>query len=207
MHGAAALVTGEARAVPAPAATARRTAAAPATAARGGPAVPGTRARAVPVPAASARAHGVAPDLAGRAVDPGPVRPAPSVRACGPLRRPGARATRIRPGSSLLVLRRRPVPWAVLPRERLLAAWARLLRDHRALPDDLRLLGVYGPLPLDAVASVVLDPRDDEVLVTLRRTRAPGPSGDVALARDGTSHRLLQSRVPSGAPPRRPRRR
>jgi hypothetical protein len=95
-------------------------------------------------------------------------------------------------------LRRARVPWNGLARERLLAAWTRLLREHGAPPEELRLLGVYGPLPLAAVEAVALRP-DGRAELRVGRRRASGPAGDIALARHVPTGRLVRSDVPAPA--------
>jgi hypothetical protein len=116
-------------------------------------------------------------------------------RAGGVVRRPAARRGPLGAGSRLHRQLRARVPWNLLPRERLLAAWTRLLREHGVAPGELRLLGVYGPLPLGAVEGVVLRP-DGRAEVRLARRRARGPTGDVALARHVPTGRLVRSDVP-----------
>lgn len=108
------------------------------------------------------------------------------------------RALRARPGGVLLAQRRRRVPWGELGRERILAAWSRLVREHVVPAEQLRLLGVFGPAPLGAVAAIAYDPDRDRALIALRRTRVPGPAGDLALARHLPTGRLLTTAV---APP------
>ena len=143
---------------------------------------------------AAAAAHRVAPAIVAA---PGavPCRLGSSGRAGGVVRRPAARRGLLGAGSRLHLQRRARVPWNLLPRERLLAAWTRLLREHGAPPDELRLLGVYGPLPLGAVEGVVLRP-DGRAELRLARRRARGPMGDVALARHVPTGHLVRSDVP-----------
>jgi hypothetical protein len=68
-------------------------------------------------------------------------------------------------------------------------------------------VGVYGPLPLGAVAGVGLSPGSDCAEIVLRMTRMPGPSGDLVLARDVRTGALLRALVPQNEPMRRRMRR
>ncbi len=54
--------------------------------------------------------------------------------------------------------------------------------------------GVYGPLPLGAVTAASLEP-DGRLRVVLGGRR-PGRTGDVALARDAATGRLVRADVP-----------
>jgi hypothetical protein len=103
---------------------------------------------------------------------------------------------RLRPGGVALSQRRRRVPWELIRRERLLAAWARILREHGLEADDVRLVGVFGPLPLGALFGAALDPDGERAVISLRRTRVPGPPGDLALARHVPSGRLVSAAIP-----------
>ena len=81
----------------------------------------------------------------------------------------------------LRTVRRSRVPWPDLPRERLAAAWGRIQTEHAAA-GELLLVGVYGPVPIDAISSVALDP-DGRLAMTFARRGVRGRWGDVALAR------------------------
>lgn len=116
---------------------------------------------------------------------PGRVAPLPPIVAVG---------TRPDPAGPLFLARRERVDWGLIGRERLARGWARVLRDHALPADDLRLIGVFGPLPLAAVAGVVLG-ADGRLGVRLVRPRLPGPAGDVVLARHEPSGTLLRSDV------------
>jgi hypothetical protein len=116
---------------------------------------------------------------------PGRVPPLPSIVAVG---------TRPDPGGPLFLAHRERADWRLIGRERLARGWARVLRDHALPADDLRLIGVFGPLPLAAIAGVVLG-ADGRLGVRLARPRLPGPAGDVVLARHEPSGTLLRSDV------------
>ena len=111
-----------------------------------------------------------------------------------PVVRPRAHAA---PGGGaslrLRTVRRSRVPWPELPRERLAAAWGRIQTEHAAA-GDLLLVGVYGPVPIDAISSVALDP-DGRLAMTFARRGVRGRWGDVALARQAASGRLVRSDV------------
>jgi len=138
-----------------------------------------------PVPRAAAAA--VAPPAArGRAR-----ALATAARRCAPV---GAvRAHRGVPAAARRALRTR-TPWHLLGRDRLGAAWEAVQRDHGAGLADLRLAGVYGPLPLGAVTAAALEP-DGRLRVVLGGRR-PGRTGDVALARDAATGRLVRADAP-----------
>jgi hypothetical protein len=154
-------------------------------------AAPGTRAVAVappplaPVPRAATVVLG-APVARGDAAGA-----ATSARRCAPVARAGARSGV--PDAARLGRRAR-TPWHLLGRERLAAAWEAVQRDHGGGLADLRLLGVYGPLPLGAVTAAALDP-DGRLRVVLGGRR-PGRTGDVALARDAATGRLVRADAP-----------
>lgn len=111
-----------------------------------------------------------------------------------PVGRPRARAA---PGGGeslrLRTVRRSRVPWPELPRERLAAAWGRIQTEHAAA-GELLLVGVFGPVPLDAISSVALD-SDGRLAMTFARGGVRGRWGDVALARQAASGRLVRSDV------------
>jgi hypothetical protein len=107
-----------------------------------------------------------------------------------------ARRLGVRPAGVLLTQRRVRVPWERLGRERLLRAWACVLRGHALPAEELRLVGVFGPAPLGAVEGVALDGDGERALIALRRTRIPGPAGDVVLARHVPSGRLVTVTIP-----------
>lgn len=115
----------------------------------------------------------------------GPGRSVPAL-VPGPARRLRGRAT-----DGLLAQRRRRIEWERVGRDRLLAAWKSVLREHGLPAGEVRLVGIFGPTPLGALESVALDPSGDAAIVTLRRTRVPGPTGHVALARHVPTGRLL----------------
>jgi hypothetical protein len=94
--------------------------------------------------------------------------------------------------------RRHRIPWHLLGRERLGAAWEAVQRDHGGALADLRLAGVYGPLPLGAVAAAALEA--DGRLGVVLAGRRPGRTGDVALARDMATGRLVRADVPYPEP-------
>jgi hypothetical protein len=181
-------VAGAARALSASA----RVAAPPAAAARGGVA----RLRA-------AARGGPAEPLLGRAGRLAARLPAAVARAEAPLRAVVARGGTGRRADPVRTQRRSPVPWALLSRARLRAGWTTVAAEHAVPAASLRLVGVYGPLPLGAVAGVGLPPGSDRAEVVLRMTRVPGPSGDLVLARDVRTGALLRALVPRNGPVRR----
>jgi hypothetical protein len=137
-------------------------------------------ARAVAVQLASTAARGVESTLRrgpGRSVSP---------LVPGPARRLRGSAS-----NTLLAQRRGRIDWELVGRERLLTAWKSVLREHGFPSGEVRLVGIYGPAPLGALESVALDSSGDAAIVALRRTRVPGPTGHVALARHVPTGRLL----------------
>ena len=96
-------------------------------------------------------------------------------------------------GHGMRTLRRRRVPWTGLGRERLAAAWERVLTEHGA-GGELMLVGIFGPVAIDAVASVALEP-DGRLAMTFARRGVAGRPGDVALARHVASGRLVRSDI------------
>lgn len=98
------------------------------------------------------------------------------------------------PVGALRTQRRARVPWALLPRPRLAAAW-RAVQAADPGAGEPRLVGVYGPLPLDAVEAAGLD-GDGRLAVTLARLRRPSATGDIALARVGRDDRLVRCDLP-----------
>ncbi len=115
-----------------------------------------------------------------------------------PLERPRAHAA---PGDGgplrLRTIRRARVPWPDLPRERLATAWGRIQAEHAAV-GELLLVGVFGPVPIDALSAVALD-ADGRLAMTFARRGVLGRWGDVALARHAASGRLVRSDVPHPA--------
>ncbi len=145
---------------------------------------------------------------AGHRIDPRP--PAFGVRAVAPpageprgatviARAPARRPARL-DGAPLRTQRRTRIPWGLLPRPRLAAAWAAVQREHGAA-GELSLVGVYGPLALDAVAAAGLDP-DGRLAVTVGPSRRPPVTGDIALARVEPGRRLVRCDLPYPAPGR-----
>lgn len=114
---------------------------------------------------------------------------------------PGRSVARLVPGPArrlrghvndgLLAQRRRRIDWELVGRERLLRAWKGVLREHGLPAGEVRLVGIFGPAPLGALESVALDASGHDAIVSLRRTRVPGPTGHVALARHVPTGRLL----------------
>lgn len=90
----------------------------------------------------------------------------------------------------LRTLRRTRVPWPELGRARLAAAWARVKTEH-AGSGELVLVGVFGPVPIEALESVALD-ADGRLAMTFSRRGLLGRRGDVALARVVESGRLVR---------------
>ncbi len=177
---------------------------------------PGVDVRASPPPATGARRCGpealatttrvadVAPPApaAGRVaaalvVTPRAATPLPRLRGHRrrPLATPRAHAVRSAgEGARLRTVRRPRVPWPELGRERLAAAWSRVQAEHGAA-GELLLVGVYGPVPLDAVTALALD-ADGRAAMTFARRAAAGRRGDVALARVASTGRLVRSDIP-----------
>jgi len=192
--------------------SAHRVAAPPARArvrAPGRLAAPGARPLAAPSPVARARpvgALGAAARTAAARLAAARARAVPPLPARAVLRTPRT------PPAALRVARRARVPWAGIAPERLGRGWRRVLREHAHPAGDMRLVGVWGPLPLARVAGAVLE-ADGRLAVTLVPGRPGGPRGDVLLARHVPTGRLLRSDVPRPEPAaraapgaRRPRR-
>lgn len=114
-------------------------------------------------------------------------------RRASSLARPGVHPGPAGGGRRLRTMRRERVPWTSLSRERLAAAWGRVQIEHASL-GELLLVGVFGPVPIDAVTSVALDP-DGRLAMTFSRA-VSGRRGDIALARHAASGRLVRSDVP-----------
>ncbi len=140
------------------------------------------------------------PRAAPAAVAPPAVRSAGAVaaaaaRRCAPV---GAAVVRRGIPDAARVGRRAATPWRLLGRERLAAAWEAVQRDHGGGLADLRLAGVYGPLPRGAVRAAALGA--DGRLAVVLGGRRPGRTGDVALARDVATGRLVRADVPYPGP-------
>ncbi|MGE0028173.1 MAG: hypothetical protein AB7O78_04500 [Thermoleophilia bacterium] len=161
-------------------------AAAPRSAAR-----PATSVAVVPPPPLEPVAVAVEAAVAAPPARGGGGAPGTAARRCRPVGR--VRARRGVPPAAR-VSRRGRTPWHLLGRDRLAAAWEAVQRDHGDGTADLRLAGVYGPLPLGAVTAASLAP-DGRLLVVLGGRR-PGLTGDVALARDAATGRLVRADVP-----------
>lgn len=175
---------------------------------------PETAVRAAQPPSAAVRSCGPG-DLATTARLERIAAPSPAVRAAAGIAGTASRAAmlpaagrgRVEPlalprahaaaagGESLRLrtVRRSRVPWPELPRERLAAAWGRIQTEHAAA-GELLLVGVFGPVPIDAISSVALDP-DGRLAMTFTRGGVRGRWGDVALARQAASGRLVRSDV------------
>jgi hypothetical protein len=108
-----------------------------------------------------------------------------------------AQRLRGRAAEGLLAQRRRRIDWELVGRDRLLRAWKSVLREHGFPAGEVRLVGIFGPAPLGALEGVALDASGDAAIVALRRSRVPGPTGHVALARHVPSGRLLTVLLPS----------
>lgn len=94
----------------------------------------------------------------------------------------------------LRTVRRVRVPWPELGRERLAAAWRRVQVEH-GTAGELALVGVFGPVPVEALESVALDP-DGRLAMTFSRRGLLGRRGDVALARVVSTGRLVRCDIP-----------
>lgn len=123
---------------------------------------------------------------------------AASWRRVGPL--PGRAAPRRRRTLPrvLFLARRRRIPAATVPRGRLAAAWATLLREHPHPQDSVAFVGLYGPLPLGAVVGARLE-ADGTTLTELRRVPIPGPRGDLVMAIHRPTGTVLRTAYPRGA--------
>jgi hypothetical protein len=110
-----------------------------------------------------------------------------------------AHRLKARPGDPLFSQARPRIDWERVGRERLLRAWKGVLREHGLPSGDVRLVGVFGPAPLGAVDGVALAADGESAVIAFRATRAPGPAGDVALARHVPTGRLLTVLVPPPA--------
>lgn len=172
----------------------RPRAVAPATAITAAPrsaSPPSTSTVTVPPPPLVPVAHPAGAALAAPAARGRAEAPGTTARRCRPVG--GVRAHgRVPPAAR--VSRRRRTPWHLLGRDRLAAAWDAVQRDHGGGPGDLRLAGVYGPLPLDAVTAASLAP-DGRLCVVLGGRRS-ARTGDVALARDAVTGRLVRADIP-----------
>jgi hypothetical protein len=158
-------------------------------------AAPATSAMAVPPPALAPVPRAATAAVAAPAARGGAPAPGTAARRCAPVG--GVRARRGIPPAARLARRAR-TPWHLLGRERLAAAWEAVQRDHGGGLADLRLAGVYGPLPLGAVTAATLAP--DGRLCVVLGGRRPGPTGDVALARHAATGRLVRADAPYPEP-------
>ena len=174
-----------------------RTSPAPETAVHAcGPDGLATRVRTAALQAESARSRRASPALAtgGHAVALLEL----SAHRCDPITRP---RVRVAPGGGeayrLRTLRRTRVPWPELGRERLAAAWGRVQTEHGAA-GELLLVGIFGPVPIEALESVALD-ADGRLAMTFSRRGLLGRRGDVVLARAVETERLVRCDVPHPA--------
>ncbi len=110
-----------------------------------------------------------------------------------PVARPRAHFGPAGGGRVLRTVRRERVPWTGLSRRRLAAAWGRVQIEH-ASAGELLLVGVFGPVPIDAITAVALEP-DGRLAMTFSRSTS-ARRGDVALARHAATGRLLRSDIP-----------
>lgn len=117
-----------------------------------------------------------------------------AARRADPAARTRARAAGGAGAHRLRTVRRSRVPWPDLGRERLATAWGRVQTEH-AGAGQLELVGVYGPVPIEALESVALD-GDGRLAMTFGRRGLLGPRGDVALARVVATGRLVRCDVP-----------
>ncbi|MGD9571908.1 MAG: hypothetical protein AB7V62_08500 [Thermoleophilia bacterium] len=208
---------GTARAVPPPRAAARaperpavaaRAATAPGAPVRhvGPPALAVARGSGPPAPP-QVRSAAPVPAAAGAHSGPPPLTPSPARGSGAPgtaphggvLLRParrglGARRPAAGLAAALRTQRRERVAWTHLSRARLAAAWEAVQRAGGPGEADLRLVGVYGPLPVGALEAVALEP-DGRIAVRLAATPRAGAPGDVALARAGDG-RLVRCDLP-----------
>ena len=129
------------------------------------------RSRSLPPPLAPVPRAAAAAALGAPVARAGAPAPATAARRCAPS--PGPCARRRRPGRRpARAQRRRARRGTCSARDRLAAAWEAVQRDHGGGLADLRLLGVFGPLPLGAVSAAALEP-DGRLRVTLGRPRGP----------------------------------
>jgi hypothetical protein len=129
------------------------------------------------------------------------VRPAGRLSASAgrsaPLTPPRAHPGPAGGGRRLRTVRRRRVPWDAVARERLAAAWGRVQIEHSSL-GELLLVGIFGPVPIDAVEAVALEP-DGRLAMTFSRRAGSIRLGDVALARRVATGSLVRSDIPHPA--------
>jgi hypothetical protein len=142
--------------------------------------LPGVPAR--PVPAlprtARARAGTVVGELV--AVNAIPALAPPAARR-GPARRVG-------------VMRRVPLTWGTLERDRLRAAWDAVREAHADAAAGLELVGIYGPIPVSALAGAAVG--DDRVAhLAFGSHRGAPVVGDLALARHREAGGLVSAVV------------
>lgn len=148
----------------------------------------------------------------GTAVDP---LPKAAGRAAGPLPRaasahagttlPGAVPTRgatpslppaTRRGThrAARLMRRAPLAWNTVGRERLRAAWDAVRAAHPGDAQELELVGIYGPVPVSALAGAAVG--DDRVAhLAFGPHRGAPRAGDLALARHLGEGRLVSAVV------------
>jgi hypothetical protein len=172
---------------------------------RGAGALPQGRSRSAAMAGAAATRHGVDPALtavARRLAAAAMRRPAraacplaATARSVAPIAIPRGRRAVGPLASALRTQRRERIPWRLLPRPRLAAAWSAVQRQHVGGAGELSLVGVYGPVPLGAVQGVALD-RDDRLAVTLARQTRPVVPGDIAIARVEPGRRLVRCDLP-----------
>lgn len=110
-----------------------------------------------------------------------------------PVSRPRAGHAAMVEGGPFYRSSRQRVPWDRLGTERLGASWNRVLADHGSR-GEMRLVGIYGPLPLGVVASVGVDEAGTASIQLAPRVMW-GPVGDLAVARLEGSGRLVSSNV------------
>lgn len=83
-------------------------------------------------------------------------------------------------------LRLRPQPWAMVARERLRAAWEQVRSAAHDRVEDLDLVGIYGPLPVDAVEAVTVAGVGRTVAVSVASAGRSSRPGDLVVARPRT---------------------
>lgn len=150
--------------------------------------VPTHAARPLPTHTPHAAAAAI-PAGAARRADPR--LPPPGVHAIPPAAPapPGAAAAG---AHAVRRMRRTPIAWTHITPDRLRAAWQAILADHGHPGTDLELVGVYGPLPVNAITTIAVA-ADRRATLGLAPDTAPPTAGDLALARHTPTGRLLHS--------------
>lgn len=112
-------------------------------------------------------------------------------RRAGPLVPPATRRATHRDAGLMC---RAPLAWDTIGRERLRAAWDAVRAAHAPDAQQIELVGVYGPVPVSALAGAAVG--DDRVAhLALGPHRGAPRAGDLALARHRGEGRLVSAVV------------